>query len=203
MTTDKVIAAVILVYDYMLTLEQEVKLLWPTKLTTAKVLFLVARYTPFLDLVGVVITYHLLDSPRACTVLYTYALWSYTVGICITEVILALRCWAVWGRDRRFGIGLGISLAMIWVAVLGLVIKFQNTLIFSPATEQGCFLTGGSRTAYVVLYALFLASDSLVLVLTLAKCLKSMRSTSHHSIVLASLYKDGILYYLLVTGIVR
>ena len=45
------------VYDYLLTLEQEVKLLWLTRLTTAKVLFLVARYTPFLDQVGVVITY--------------------------------------------------------------------------------------------------------------------------------------------------
>ncbi|ETW77580.1 hypothetical protein HETIRDRAFT_429746 [Heterobasidion irregulare TC 32-1] len=143
---------------------------------------------------------------------------SYAIRICITEVILALRSWAIWGRDRHFGIGLRVLLAAIWVAVLGLVIKFQNTLIFSLATEQGCFLTGGSTVSYIAIYTLFLASNSLALVLALAKCLKSIYEQSLDS---ASPYKDGkrnpspvfalktysprpgILYYIVVTGIVR
>ena len=36
-------------YDYFLTLEREVEFIWPARLTPAKVLFLFARYTPFLD----------------------------------------------------------------------------------------------------------------------------------------------------------
>ena len=42
-------------YDYFLTLEREVEFIWPARLAPAKALFLFARYTPFLDQIGVVI----------------------------------------------------------------------------------------------------------------------------------------------------
>ena len=83
----------------------------------------------------------------------------------------------------------------MWVTIFTAIFSRLTTWTVSPATEQGCFLTGGSRIPYIAIYALFLASDScksvctrlafskcwkqgfaVVLVLTLAKCLKSSTS---------------------------
>ena len=36
-------------YDYFVTFQREVELVWPSKWNSMKVLFIVSRYSPFLD----------------------------------------------------------------------------------------------------------------------------------------------------------
>ncbi|KAF9014840.1 hypothetical protein BDZ89DRAFT_962522, partial [Hymenopellis radicata] len=41
------------VYDYLLTLDQEVELVWRAKWNVTKILYLATRYLPFVDIVVV------------------------------------------------------------------------------------------------------------------------------------------------------
>ena len=157
---------------------------------------------------------------RICADIYGHgpkSLIASIYSITVRPVILALRTWAIWGRDACFGLGLGVALVAIWLPVLVLSHRFLRSLVcewrppyalLSPCSDpriyavspaaRGCFLTGGSVTTYVAIYALFLASDTresarmivfrdsgseggrgasaVVLGLTLAKCLQSSES---------------------------
>ncbi|ETW77579.1 hypothetical protein HETIRDRAFT_454840 [Heterobasidion irregulare TC 32-1] len=143
-----VVAAVIMMYDYFLTLERGVEFIWPARLTPANTL-------------------------------YSFSTRAYAVGISTAEVILALRTWAIWGRNARFDLGLGVALVATWLPVLVLSHRFPRSLVcerrpphapLSPCSDpriyavspaaRVCFLTGGSVTAYIATYALFLASDT-------------------------------------------
>lgn len=47
----KVAATAILIFDYLITFNSELTLIWPTPLTYTKVLFLLTRYLPFIEIV--------------------------------------------------------------------------------------------------------------------------------------------------------
>ena len=77
--------------------------------------------------------------------MYTAVCWMFTIGMALAEgehdynyrlttdktfvtVILTLRCWAVWGRDRRLTIGLPIFFILCWVPIVTIVAIFIPTL---------------------------------------------------------------------------
>ncbi|KAF9256797.1 hypothetical protein L218DRAFT_949698 [Marasmius fiardii PR-910] len=97
-----VAAAALVSYDVLINLDVEVKYIWatfhprnrPVKLGSMifNSMYLVQRYLPLFDRV-------LLDQ-----------YWTAVVGILLSELILALRIWAVWGRRTSIGVILLIML---------------------------------------------------------------------------------------------
>ncbi|KAF8509583.1 hypothetical protein JB92DRAFT_2729836 [Gautieria morchelliformis] len=93
-------------YDHMLTLELEVKLVWPASWSIAKVLFFATRYLVFAD-VSLNLCFHLAPasiSPKLCTFFFLLSGSLIMLGILIAELTLVFRTWVIWGRDRKMAL---------------------------------------------------------------------------------------------------
>ncbi|TFY53094.1 hypothetical protein EVG20_g10270 [Dentipellis fragilis] len=187
----------LLAYDYFLTLPDEVGVVWGSHWTITMPIFLLNRYVPFVN-TGVAIYSGLgLDiSDGTCHALYS------TIAS-----ILVLRTWAIWGKDKMVGYGLGILLAMSCIAMSVVVVKFLKSMKFTPINHispqlRGCLITDSDRLQYIC-YAISLGYESTILFLTLIKGVQHLKwpgssvKTSKLRLIV-SLYRDGVLAYLLI-----
>ncbi|KAF9258630.1 hypothetical protein L218DRAFT_1004777 [Marasmius fiardii PR-910] len=102
-------------YDVLINLGDELNYVWaaleprrrPIKWATVlfNLIYLAQRYMPLLDRV-ILDQYFMLGAPnaRACVITYTLSAWCSILGILLSELILALRIWAVWARKPSIGI---------------------------------------------------------------------------------------------------
>ncbi|THH29311.1 hypothetical protein EUX98_g4883 [Antrodiella citrinella] len=145
----------VLLYDHVLTFGEEVSLVWPARWKFGKVLFVLARYPPYIDM-SVVLWHQLARSPSVelCHDSFRIAGWANIIGISITEVILMMRTWALWSKDIR----VVIALLVLGAGCLGgssyVTNVFLESMTFihidkiSPQLT-GCFVSGGSKLIYV------------------------------------------------------
>ncbi|KZP19209.1 hypothetical protein FIBSPDRAFT_892990 [Athelia psychrophila] len=131
--------ACFLVYDYILTFDSEVTLIWGEPWKSLKVLFLLSRYLPFADTV-VLFLYHSASSQSECRALKFGLIMLSAIGICITEYIFAVRTWAMWGFDRNVGIVLVITCLACWLPNVVVALFFGRGTKYFPPTPlvQGC-----------------------------------------------------------------
>ncbi|KAK7682860.1 hypothetical protein QCA50_014246 [Cerrena zonata] len=202
-TYTDVAAAALLVYDYLLTFNVEKSLIWPSRWNIMKVLFLLTRYLPFVD-VTLVLFYQLKTniSVETCRATYFPAGWFIVLGIMVAEIILTIRTWAIWGRSKRIGIILGVSALVAIIPTLYIEKVFLDSLVFSPypsPATPGCLLTAGNPiiAASFVIVILF---ETLVLTLTLIKGVQHYRIASGRGFV-SVLYRDGVVFYIYLFGI--
>ncbi|KAL0570228.1 hypothetical protein V5O48_011736 [Marasmius crinis-equi] len=123
----------ILIYDYLLTLgasqyliylflpislgflDEEVRFVWTrTPWNLAKILFLAVRYAVFIPagLVFCVDTQWFIPLTR-CSTGTKAAVYSSVAAIAIAEVVLGLRAWAFWGRSKKVGICIIITIIVL------------------------------------------------------------------------------------------
>ncbi|GJE99927.1 hypothetical protein PsYK624_162030 [Phanerochaete sordida] len=193
------------VYDYILTFDREIELVWAADWNLTKLLFFIARYSVFADVT--LALYHRMGyiiSDGICTTTYQATAWLLLWGIAVAELILIVRTWAIWSRDKRVGLGLLGALAVIWAVssfclnwyLSGVTVKSMVT-IAPPLT--GCLITGGNDVL-LAFFVLLMGFESAVLGLTAAKMaqmLINLRSIARGTAppVVRSLYRDGILFY--------
>ncbi|EJD00225.1 uncharacterized protein FOMMEDRAFT_92670, partial [Fomitiporia mediterranea MF3/22] len=135
------------IYEYVLTIETERKLIWTMPWSIAKVLFILTRYLPFVD--TPIVLLHQLKmamSNNQCEFAYKFTGWLETFGILLAEIILVLRTWAIWERKRPIRVVLTIWTLAIWIPQIVFMAKFLGSLEFSPFPHgiAGCLVVGGS-----------------------------------------------------------
>ncbi|KAA1476604.1 hypothetical protein DENSPDRAFT_843611 [Dentipellis sp. KUC8613] len=191
----------LLAYDYFLTLPDEVEVVWGFHWTVSTPLFLLNRYIPFIDVSLAVYSGTGLNiSGATCHALYSAVGWMVLCGLGISETILLLRTWAIWGKDKMIGYSLGILLAMSCVAmsiVLGKYLKSVKAASIDQISPilRGCLITDFDRLQYIC-FAIALGYESVILFLTLIKGVQELKTSKSHLVV--SLYRYGILAYLLI-----
>ncbi|KAH8111212.1 hypothetical protein DFH11DRAFT_1616026 [Phellopilus nigrolimitatus] len=192
----------ILIYDYMITLSSEMRLIWPMPFKSpAKILFLLTRYMPFFDMSILFRSYLGIHTPEYCVTAYRSIGWLLIAGFITAEAILVLRTWAVWERSRAIGIGLAIWFIVIWGTNLAITDMFMNTMKVSPlpAGFSGCEVTAGSPII-VVDWILLVVFDSGLLVLMVIKSIQ--RYNFHgHSLLFKTVYRDGTVFYIYLLGL--
>ncbi|KAF7291319.1 hypothetical protein MIND_01276200 [Mycena indigotica] len=190
----------ILVYDWLLTLHREVAAIWSHPRSIGTVIFLVNRYLPFVDVWISTTTRFQHVSPEACLVRNRIVGWMSLIGVCISEAILMLRTYAIWGRSRS----VMIILCVVWVATVipGLIItQFElTTLIYTPTANVGCNLVQAG-TIIIYAYVLLMISETAVVVLTALRAYRDLRNRSLHRSWITQLYKDGMLFYIYLLAI--
>ncbi|KAF9067006.1 hypothetical protein BDP27DRAFT_945495 [Rhodocollybia butyracea] len=98
----------------------ELDVVWSEKLRPLNVLYIIQRYMPFVDTIGIVsltVIFVKPIEPDTCRILYTASGWMYVTGIALTEVVLTMRTWALWGKDIRLTVGLTIFFVGCWVTL--------------------------------------------------------------------------------------
>ncbi|KAH9954778.1 hypothetical protein BC827DRAFT_927016 [Russula dissimulans] len=141
-------AAVILYYDYILTLHREIRFLWPphNKQGWFTIACLLNRYIPVLGYLPLVVSYFIkLDFPvRPCTNLHVYHQWFVMTLQTHVGVLCLIRVYALYGRSRRvlgFLASIGI---MAFFTAAGIVLARRHARS-KPITVLSSFVPGCSH----------------------------------------------------------
>jgi len=184
-----------LVVDYFQTIEAEVELVWKSKWGLGKVLFLLARYSAFLDvplsIYGDQAAYGV--PIKICSWVYITTSVSTTFGIGIAEAILSLQVYALWGTRTMLILLLTIYFTVCIIAVVILVIFLRSVRFGQPPspTILGCFATDGSNIIFIS-FLLLMVYELVILSLTSWLGVKQLRQS--RSPVVIALYRGCILY---------
>ncbi|KIJ48676.1 hypothetical protein M422DRAFT_45319 [Sphaerobolus stellatus SS14] len=126
-------SSALVVYDHILTLPQEVQLVWPSAMGLAKGLYFATKYLTLLDVIFVS-AFQFVPANASldqCPRLLKTFTALHIIGMSIAEGsnltsssktstqyipflgTLIMRTWAIWSRDKRIGYGLLMSLLAI------------------------------------------------------------------------------------------
>jgi len=90
---------------------REINLIWFSPWTYTKVLFLLVRYLTFADTFLLLYIQLFLNVPaHICRFAYPTALWVVALKMSFAEIILAIRTWAVWHRNKVICVILAITM---------------------------------------------------------------------------------------------
>ncbi|KII94860.1 hypothetical protein PLICRDRAFT_169569 [Plicaturopsis crispa FD-325 SS-3] len=191
-----VVAAALLVFDYGLTIEQEIRLVWPTPFNAGKALYFLTRYPPFADTFMVLYHQFAIMSPTTCSGIYKAIGYMLGFGTLVAESILALRTWVIWRRDMRIAFGLGLGLVLFWVPVFYFDAQALNSIVFTTPPQPnlpGCYVATQKNVLFVV-FVMIMVFETLILILTLVKGIDHFRRTT--SSLVTVLYRDGLTFYI-------
>ncbi|KAK7034025.1 hypothetical protein VNI00_012456 [Paramarasmius palmivorus] len=168
----------ILVFDYFVTLGQEVHLVWTNgRWNIGKILFFLTRYVPFVA--GFLTLY--VDAVEgiglsACAKLTRAAVYCALVDIIIAEIILTLRVSALWGNDRKVIAFLIMSVtaaSSIAVSQIGRVHVAQNTFGEDLYATYGiCPPYFANSNAMTTCYVVLVSYETVILTLTVIKAIE-------------------------------
>ncbi|KAH7911377.1 hypothetical protein BJ138DRAFT_928553 [Hygrophoropsis aurantiaca] len=198
-TYTTLVGTTILVYDYLLTYERERKYIWPAPWSIIKCLYLATRYLPFFDTLVVLIR---MVTPglslNTCYVLAVMNCYLYAVGMGMSELILMIRTWAVWERNRKVGIGLAVYFVLLTTPTWWITAQFANSFIFGapPTPSSGCMLIHNSALNAVD-WVLLVMIELGVLILMIVKSARDYKQRRSPGLTLSKvILRDGIAYYI-------
>ncbi|KAF8966824.1 hypothetical protein BDZ97DRAFT_1806687 [Flammula alnicola] len=188
--------ASVLVWELIITLDDEINYIWQQPWTLGTILFAVNRYLPFVDTFMALYLQMTVTTQEMCRSYYTAITWIVAIGLMVSELIILLRTWALWQRKRIIFFILGGMSTLTFgpgIAVTSLEIKslrFGDT----PLGGRGCKLEEASKTILVA-YALIALSETVVVTLTVIRGMDHLRSSSRSSWV-TRVYGYGLLFYI-------
>lgn len=128
----KVVGLTILAYDYLVTMDAEVRLMWGSKWGMARVLFCISRYLPFVA--SAIYHYYLfavestLTDYEQCFPLYDAAMWLNAISICAANGLLILKTYAMWKCNRKILYGLLAFFSILLTVAFVLEVKAGHLL---------------------------------------------------------------------------
>ncbi|EJT96790.1 hypothetical protein DACRYDRAFT_60032, partial [Dacryopinax primogenitus] len=90
-------------YDYLLMFPKERRYIWGAKWTPGKILFVLVRYMPFIDLPLWPFDAFLANLPLDCDVATYITIIGLVIACVLADVVYGLRTWALWSRNRYVG----------------------------------------------------------------------------------------------------
>ncbi|KAF8995930.1 hypothetical protein BDQ17DRAFT_966596 [Cyathus striatus] len=189
---------VILAFETFLTLDIEVEFIWSAPWNVVKVLYLVTRYLAFIDSSLNVLIQLMPDaSEPTCKILYQVGTWIIMTGMCLAELILTIRTWAVLGKKRWQAVFFFLLFVGIWGSAYTIVALFSGPYAFTLQDAlqpflKGCFATVGSVHYLQITWALLLVYDGVLMLLMLVPAYE----TRGQSKLVRAVFRDGIIYYI-------
>ncbi|KAJ3495110.1 hypothetical protein NLJ89_g10680 [Agrocybe chaxingu] len=190
-------ATVIFLWDYLLTVGMEVEHIWPGRWTVVKVIFLIQRYVPFLDIMwfGMHVSFGSNMSEVTCYRLNDVGKPLALIGLLASEIVLCFRVWAVWNRNKVMMFTLPILFAGCWVPPIVFLVIFMKSVVFTEIAPPflGCVVLSADQI--IALSWVFLVIwDALILMLMLVPALKALKYSGHTAL-FRTVYGEGIIYY--------
>ncbi|KIM37494.1 hypothetical protein M413DRAFT_448541 [Hebeloma cylindrosporum] len=183
----------LLIYDLLCTLDQEVAYAWAFPWSTGTFLFFLNRYLPFVDTFLSLKLKLTMNSPETCLTHYTVVTWFTVAGIILSEVVLLLRTYAIWGGNRSVLIILCISSALTFIPAIIVTEIELRSLRYIPTEVLGCRL-GAASSIIIVAYIALAFFETVVAILTGVRAYQTLRHSEARWII--QLYQEGLLFYL-------
>jgi len=185
------------IWDYILTFRMEIDLVWKSKWNFMKGLYIFQRYSPFLDAIFRALYYHMEGrlTKNTCRTLY-YAIGVTTMaGLAASEMLLGLRTWAVWNRNRRLSIILSILYILLWGSCLVVGVIYLNSNEFVILSKR-CFVMHDLNNYLLFAWVFVIIWEGQMLILMLVPAIRVSYRQSSNSALMKAVYHDGIIYYL-------
>ncbi|EJT96777.1 hypothetical protein DACRYDRAFT_25474 [Dacryopinax primogenitus] len=193
---DTLVGITLFGYDYLLMLPKEIEHIWHSRWTPGKVLFIIVRYMPFIDMPVWPFADAFMGAnlPLDCNTATYYTIVTFIIAACLADFTYGLRTWALWNRNKFFGAflvlsGIGFNLSCI---LLLAVLQSGEASIRIPGL-QGCFSPPSTNDD---MWKAYLLTTSFQLVLFLATIGKGIQHlTRHPERLTAVLYRDAFLSF--------
>jgi len=181
----------ILIYDYAITIEDEISMMWGRSYDAVHVIFMVSRYIPF---VGMGLTaYAALQTNSVQCHRYSYEENAFhVIGIISSEMLLIVRTYAFWKGDKRVLYGLIAYGTLIVAGALTIGFIPDYNLLPNREVLGGCYLVSTRNSALV--YAFILAFEIVILFLTTYKEYHDYRHVRVRKSLIHTLFFDGVFY---------
>ncbi|ESK91874.1 hypothetical protein Moror_10486 [Moniliophthora roreri MCA 2997] len=194
-------AAFLQFYDVAINLDLEIQYIWTSNWSPFKVLYILQRYMPFIDVICLVSYLHLgtLDTHR-CSQIYLVTGWFFCIGMVCSELVLTLRIYAVWHRSTRVAIGLGIFFFGCFVPVFvhfDAHARHSRFLTVPMPSAPGCLVSGGVNTLWID-WMMLLIYDTGAFIMMLIPGIQAYQ-IGGYSQLFKVIYRDGILYFALIS----
>ncbi|KAJ7589035.1 hypothetical protein C8J56DRAFT_29663 [Mycena floridula] len=190
-----------MLYDYSITFSMEVEHIWLAKPSAITIIYLIQRYLPFIDSVALEIyilfsTWPNGPSQRYCAVTFPLRAALFQVGFAFSEVILTLRVYAVWSRNKRLSILLPLFYAICFLPSFVILGVFLKTLRYAAPIrpDVGCIVSEGSALLFLC-WILLAVYDLGILILMLTQGVRTYRLGGNLGLYNV-VYRDGIIYYI-------
>ncbi|EIN06186.1 hypothetical protein PUNSTDRAFT_54461 [Punctularia strigosozonata HHB-11173 SS5] len=182
-------------YDYLITIEEEVDAIWKQPRSLASILFFINRYYSLLEIFAVaLISFNSAWSGKVCSHFVRFQGAGSLAGVIVGEALMILRVYALYGSC--YWILLPLSLFLCVQLALTSAALAQG--IPTPV-PMGCYLSG--RTSFFsVTWLAPLVMDSVIFALTLWRLRDYLRRKSVNGAIALCL-RDGLGYFLIVFAI--
>jgi len=194
------------VYEYIITLDEEVKYFWTNQWTISQILFFINRYLPPLIMIISIVCFSVSNPlPEFCKPAIQAAFLLNTLAITVIQAILVIRIWYLFQGSRWVQIGI-ISgfVGSVVLSVIFLYLSVKNLKIVTPDTVHNFFpglhIKGCQAQRPPNFWRIYLPSlilHSILYVLTAMKALKNRRLLKDAPI-LKRLLRDGGFFYFIV-----
>ncbi|TEB32178.1 hypothetical protein FA13DRAFT_287727 [Coprinellus micaceus] len=198
----------LVIADYLHTFPDEVRYMWPARLSLPKLLFFAMRYYIFVNNIFNALYIFPRDaSPELCHSRFFRAAMSCTVLVLGAEGILFLRVYAFSGRSKRLLAYLVVQFCAIHGTAYPILISFLNSMEYRqlPLRNLPCMPVTANATLLGGVFATLLEGVIIALVLMIF-----LANRKHHlalavsgfkSPLLSVFYRDGIFYFICLSAI--
>jgi len=192
----QVAAWVVLYHDTIVTLPDEVNLMWRRKRTASTWLYFATRYLAFFD--SIIFLYqetHTFLTPLVFKVTNFLIGGSYVLGIAvISQIILVMRTYALCGRNKRILAGIICS----EVICLGLAAFFAIRFVTLLSSHTGS-LGGSSEIEVWLTYLFIFIAETILMAVTILYLYFTQafnEKTEFRTPLIRVIYRDGICFYI-------
>ncbi|KAJ7624812.1 hypothetical protein FB45DRAFT_924267 [Roridomyces roridus] len=195
-------SSAIIVFDHIITLDQEVDLIWKSSWSMGKILFIINRYYTLTSVIPTIT-----DSVRLSVRLHFFRWqgWTGLIACMIAEVILQMRLYALYFLDRRvlaLMVTMFIASSATSAAIMGTALS-RISAVSSPLPGIITFCApSGIPPWFYAFWIPILAFESLMCALALYRGFQTFRASEpafqsgRHLV--AILIRDSVLYFLVM-----
>jgi len=195
-------AMAILIFDYVITIEDEARWIWGRSWDATRFIFTVSRYLPFVG--TALIAYVALRSNSDPCPSGNAENVIHIIGIVASELLLVLRTYAFWQGNKRLLYGLLAFVAVTIGAVVAVNLSPDQFLdsgttepLPSGTTQSSCLLESSRHGALA--YVVLLVYEIVILALMVYKRFHAYRGS--HALIARIIYRDGIFYVLCIISV--
>jgi len=192
----EVTGIILFLYDYGVTVIDEIRFIWAGQWNLACFIFLITRYLPFVDTaLTIVQQFSGSPSPGVCLGLYTARSWLYFFGLLVSECVLIFRTYVICDNSKIVAWGFTTLLAMMAAGGAYFIQRPLRSTQFTPSPAPvaypGCVAKGSDDVLRSFL--IFAAYELAIMLFTWYKVARyNMR---HESILMRTLGWDGLISY--------
>ncbi|KAI9510084.1 hypothetical protein F5148DRAFT_1339376 [Russula earlei] len=196
------VALAMLVYDYMLTFDDEVRYIWRRPVSSVKILYVILRY-------GVAVTQIVyfqayayvpkpsLNRPQLCVGAMLVVAIAGSMALVLANYIMLIRVYTLWDHRKRMlqtlHVAYFISVCSTIAFVAASIVQLLPHMVYDPFIFRMCLIAG--RTPYWIgiwlSQALF---DVFLFILTIFNAASRPRRANVK--IITDLRRDGCLFYL-------